>query len=86
MPQDSVPTSRRKKWLLFAVLGFAVSSFFSLLGGAYLPALAWAGMAATMGTSLAGAEDKGGILYILLWVFMATAVLASLAALLFFYL
>lgn len=78
MPDRSRPSW--SKWLLvIGAFALSASAVLNLFDGAYLSALTWICFAAVMGLILAEAEERGGILAVLLWIFLAGAVLASLA-------
>lgn len=74
-------SSPRKKWFMMMALGFTLSALLSLIGGAYLIAFTSVCFAIFSVLISAGAEEKGGILNMLLWAFLAGAVVASLFSL-----
>lgn len=77
---DHVPSW--SKWLLIiGVLALSASAVLNLFDGAYLFAFTQLCLVALLGLMLVRAEERGGILAVLLWVFLAGTALASLASL-----
>lgn len=80
MSQQS-PSPSRRKWFSVMTLGFVLVAALQLAGGAYLIAFTSVCFAIFSVLISAGAEEKGGILNMLLWTFLAGAVVASLFSL-----
>lgn len=70
--------SRNTSYAL-TVVCCAMLTVFSLLDGNYWSAFTFSCIAAGLGLILVGAEERGGFLRALVWVFLVTAVLSGLA-------
>lgn len=80
MPSRSRPSW--SNWLLtIGAFALSASAIINLFDGAYLFALMQVSLVASFSLMLAKAEERGGILAALLWIFLTVAVLSSLASL-----